>query len=63
MAVMEEERVKRCKAEVDAILVRYGCLLDAQVLIRNGAAPQIFVRVVPNPKVLVPPPMFEGGKG
>ncbi len=54
LAVMDEEIRRKCRAEIDAVLQSHGCMLDASMILRNGAPPQLIVRVLRNPQLIVP---------
>ncbi len=54
MALREAERLTKCKEEMDALLVKYGCMLDVGLLLRPGRHPEPIVKIIINPKILVP---------
>lgn len=42
-----EKRVSACAAEIDAVLVTYGCRLVATAVIENGAMPRTDIQIIP----------------
>ena len=55
MALGLEERVKKCVLEVDAILVKYGCVLNAEFTLNSLAGIRHKIRIIPNPNLLPKP--------
>ncbi len=51
----DQKSLDTCNDEVKEILRRWGCVMDFAVLVQGGKMPQVIVKIVINPKVLIPP--------
>ena len=61
----DQEALAKCKEEIDAALKKHGCAFDAGMLLRPGHHPEVFMKIVRQPKVIVPQmgfPQNPGGK-
>ncbi len=55
MALGLEERLQKCMLEVDAVLVKYGCVLNAEFTFNSLSGIRYKIRVIPNPNLMPKP--------
>lgn len=43
---LKKEAIKACSEEINAVLARHGCSLDASMVLRAGEQPKLIIEVI-----------------